>query len=112
MLRGVILLSLCATSTLAFSLSPLAFAPAPLAFSPRFPKRASPASAQRCGGLRMQTEPEETQGYAEQGPAEGVEKTPVSREPSSWFEKTTAQVRPALLRGNPPDCLGFCAGAS
>ena len=104
MLRGVILLSLCAASTLAFSLSPLAFAPAPLAFSPRFLKHASPAFARpgrpvRCGGLRMQEEPEKTQVYAEQGSAEVGEQTPVSREPSSWFEKTTAQVRPTQPTG-------------
>ncbi|KAJ1483338.1 hypothetical protein T484DRAFT_1896099 [Baffinella frigidus] len=101
MLRCVVLVSLCAASTLAFS-------PAPLSLSPPFSKRGSPAFAQRSprsvrwgGGLRMQTEPKETEVYAEQGSAEGVEQPQASREPVSWFDKTTAQDREFRQGGDP-----------
>jgi len=49
----------------------------------------------------MQTEPKETEVYAEQGSAEGVEQPQASREPVSWFDKTTAQDREFRQGGDP-----------
>ena len=101
MLRNALFLALCAGNAFAFSPSSMPLGRRADATARLTLARETPRAA-RVSALRMQQQPAtETEVYTEETTAEDVNAAPapVSREPVSWFEKTTAQVSPSRSAG-------------